>query len=116
VTTFASARTRSETTRLADGGTTASGERTIEAVPADEPMLPLGGNAVNTPSVGQLPYTGLTLLLFAIPGLALCATGLGIRRLTRRSATNPSFGGRPNGLFAEVLGHKVAMGIGVPQP
>jgi hypothetical protein len=105
VTTFASAGTPaagSETTAPADGGTTASGERTIEAVPADEPMLPLGGNAVNTPSVGQLPYTG--------------ATGLGIRRFTRRSATNPSFGGRPNGLFAEVLGHKVAMGIGVPQP
>jgi hypothetical protein len=69
-----------------DGGTTAPGERTTAEIPNDEPAAPLGGNKLNVPVVGQLPFTGLGLLLFVILGLAFCAAGLGMRGRARACA------------------------------
>jgi hypothetical protein len=76
----------SQTTAPSDGGTTAPGDRTTAEIPNDGPAAPLGGNKLDVPVVGQLPFTGLGLLLFVILGLAFCATGLGIRGRARACA------------------------------
>jgi hypothetical protein len=55
-----------------------------EAVPSDLTRVPLGDARVPTgaPTVGELPFTGLGLLLIAVLGLALLGTGLGLRART----------------------------------
>jgi len=56
----------------------APGKRVTTAVPSPQSPRNTFG-ASGAPLVGQLPFTGLVLLLFAALGLALMGTGLGIR-------------------------------------
>jgi hypothetical protein len=50
-----------------------------------DPSTPHGTTVSHTPSAskGQLPFTGLDLVLLACGGIALVGVGMGVRRLSR---------------------------------
>jgi len=73
-------------TTASTADTTTLGERETAAVPSDQNRVPLGVSTPDRSVLGGLPVTGLGLLLFVILGLALCATGLGIRGRARACA------------------------------